>query len=46
MFTGIDHIDLIVEDPEKMAEFLKTVGFKEIRHNVEARGSIELRFPG
>ena len=46
MFTGIDHIDLIVEDPEKMAKFLMALGFKEIRHTVEARGSIELRFPG
>ena len=46
MFTGIDHINLIVEDPEKMAKFLIALGFQEIRHTVDTRGSIELRFPG
>lgn len=44
--TGIDHIDIVVRDPEAMGDFLQSVGFTLHRRTAEARGSIELRFPG
>lgn len=44
--SGIDHIDIVVRDPEAMAAFLESVGFTMHRRTAEARGSIELRFPG
>lgn len=46
MLNGIDHIDIVVEDPEQMATFLGGLGFVEVRRTSAARGSIELRFPG
>lgn len=45
-FQGIDHIDIVVEDPEKMTEFLISLGFVMVRRAPASRGSIELRFPG
>ena len=42
---SIDHIDIVVEDTEKMAEFLISIGFTMVR-KAEGRGSIEITFPG
>lgn len=42
---SIDHIDIVVEDTEKMAEFLISIGFTMVR-KAEGRGSIEVAFPG
>jgi len=41
----IDHIDIVVGDTVKMADFLISIGFKKVRE-AEGRGSIELAFPG
>lgn len=41
----IDHIDIVVQDPDKMADFLVSVGFKMLR-KAEGRGSVEVAFPG
>jgi 4-hydroxyphenylpyruvate dioxygenase-like putative hemolysin len=45
-FSGIDHIEINVNDMETMANFLKKVGFVETRRTGHTDGSIELRFPG
>lgn len=45
-FEGIDHIDIVVDDPEKMVEFLLKLGFEMVRRAPPSRGSIEVRFPG
>ena len=45
-FEGIDHIDVVVDDPEKMTEFLLALGFVMVRRAPASRGSIEIRFPG
>ena len=45
-FEGIDHIDVVVEDPEKMTEFFLALGFAMVRRAPASRGSIEIRFPG
>lgn len=45
-FTGLDHIDIVVDDIERMAEFLLSIGFSEIRRTDHNGGAIELRFPG
>lgn len=45
-FEGIDHIDIVVKDPEIMAAFLMRLGFAMVRRAPPSRGSIELRFPG
>lgn len=41
----LDHIDIVVRDTEKTAQFLETLGFARIRSSAE-RGSVELRLPG
>ena len=46
MFSGIDHIDMAVDDPARMAEFLKQLGFVELRWTEAGGGAVELRFPG
>lgn len=43
---SIDHIDVVVDDPRKMAEFLVSVGFTPVRETEGGRGSIEIAFPG
>lgn len=43
---GIDHIDIVVQDPEKMADFLVSIGFKLVRKTDHGGGSIEVAFPG
>jgi catechol 2,3-dioxygenase-like lactoylglutathione lyase family enzyme len=45
-FEGIAHIDVVVDDPEKMTEFLFALGFEMVRRAPANRGSIEIRFPG
>jgi catechol 2,3-dioxygenase-like lactoylglutathione lyase family enzyme len=42
----LDHIDIVVADPQVMAQYLETLGFQRIRETAGGRGSIELRFPG
>ncbi|MES2291103.1 MAG: VOC family protein [Pseudomonadota bacterium] len=42
---SVDHIDIVVNDPSVMADFLVSIGFKPVRE-AEGRGSIELAFPG
>lgn len=46
LISGLDHIDIVVEDTERMAGFLTALGFTVIRRTAGTRGSIELRFPG
>jgi catechol 2,3-dioxygenase-like lactoylglutathione lyase family enzyme len=44
--SGIDHIEINVDDLDKMVEFFKKVGFVETRRTGHTGGSVELRFPG
>lgn len=44
--TGLDHIDIVVDDPEAMAGFFERAGFTINRRTEHGGGSIELRFPG
>ena len=44
--SGIDHIEINVDDLEKMVAFFKRVGFTETRRTEHTEGSVELRFPG
>jgi catechol 2,3-dioxygenase-like lactoylglutathione lyase family enzyme len=46
MLTGIDHIDIAVEDLEKWTAFLEAVGFTVIKRTSHGGGSVELKFPG
>ncbi len=46
MFVGLDHLDIAVENPEAMADFLISLGFVELRRIASRGGTIELRFPG
>jgi catechol 2,3-dioxygenase-like lactoylglutathione lyase family enzyme len=43
---GLDHVDIVVGNPDEMAMFLAAVGFKVIRRTGGVRGSIEMSFPG
>lgn len=43
---SIDHIDIVVEDPRQMADFLVSIGFTHVRETEGGRGSIEVAFPG
>lgn len=45
-FTALDHIDLVVEDVQKLSTFLISLGFSELRRTDHNGGAIELRFPG
>lgn len=42
---AIDHIDVVVDDPKAMADFLVSIGFALVRE-MHSRGSIEVAFPG
>lgn len=44
--SGLDHIDIVVADPEVMAAFFVRAGFTIHRRTEHGGGSIELRFPG
>lgn len=44
--TGLDHVDLVVADPEQMASFLAGAGFTVLRRTEGGRGSVEMTFPG
>ena len=44
--SGLDHIDIVVSDPELMASFFERAGFTIHRRTDHGGGSIELRFPG
>nr|WP_314257478.1 VOC family protein [uncultured Devosia sp.] len=44
--SGLDHIDIVVADPEAMAAFFVQAGFTIHRRTAHGGGSIELRFPG
>jgi 4-hydroxyphenylpyruvate dioxygenase-like putative hemolysin len=46
MLTGIDHIDIAVDDLEKWTSFLESIGFSVLRRTSHGGGSVELRFPG
>lgn len=46
ILEGIDHIDIVVSDPEAMARFFIAAGFSEHRRTNHGGGSVELRFPG
>jgi glyoxylase I family protein len=45
-FAGIDHIDITVESPQVIADFLISLGFSVVRRTDHGGGAIELRFPG
>lgn len=44
--TGIDHIDIVVDDVPTMSAFFEAVGFSVIRETAHGGGAVELRFPG
>src|SRR5271154_3180803 len=44
--TFIDHIDMVVDDPQRMADFLTSIGFTLKRKIGGTRGSYEVAFPG
>jgi catechol 2,3-dioxygenase-like lactoylglutathione lyase family enzyme len=44
--TGLDHIDIVVDDVAQMRAFFETVGFAVIRETDHGGGAVELRFPG
>jgi catechol 2,3-dioxygenase-like lactoylglutathione lyase family enzyme len=46
MLTGIDHIDIAVDDLEKWTNFLEAIEFSVLRRTSHGGGSVELRFPG
>jgi catechol 2,3-dioxygenase-like lactoylglutathione lyase family enzyme len=46
MLTGIDHIDIAVEDLNKWTNFFEQIGFTVIRRTDHGGGSVELSFPG
>jgi glyoxylase I family protein len=46
MLGQIDHIDIVVADPQAMASFLESLGFVRLRDTGGGRGSVELRCPG
>jgi catechol 2,3-dioxygenase-like lactoylglutathione lyase family enzyme len=46
MLTGIDHIDIAVDDLEQWTAFLEAIGFAVIRRTSHGGGSVELHFPG
>ena len=43
---SLDHIDIVVENPRKMAEFFISIGFKLVRTLEHGGGAVELAFPG
>lgn len=43
---GLDHIDLVVGNPEEMAAFMERAGLSVLRRTGDGRGSIEMTFPG
>ena len=45
-FTALDHIDIVVQDPDTMADYFISLGFTEIRRTDHNGGAVELRFPG
>ena len=44
--SGIDHIEMNVDNLDEMVSFLKKAGFTETRRTEHTDGSVELRFPG
>jgi catechol 2,3-dioxygenase-like lactoylglutathione lyase family enzyme len=46
MLTGIDHIDIAVDDLELWTNFLQAIGFTVIQRTDHGGGSVELKFPG
>jgi len=46
MIKGIDHLEVVTRDVEAMAEFLKKLGFKEVRRTDHHGLAIEVRPPG
>lgn len=44
--TGIDHIDMIVEDVEASAKFYESLGFKRVTTPGFTGNGVQLRFPG
>lgn len=44
MLSGLDHIDLVSEDPEKMAEFFVSLGFTRLGDIPS--GGVKVLFPG
>jgi catechol 2,3-dioxygenase-like lactoylglutathione lyase family enzyme len=42
----IDHIDIVVENPQRMADFLVSVGFRLVRNLDHGGGAVEVAFPG
>lgn len=46
MLLRFHHIDLAVRDLEEFAEFLKTLGFEEVRRTEHGGAAIEMRLPG
>ena len=50
MFAGLDHVELVVEDPQRMADFLVPLGFTIMGRKPDQqgghKGTIKVRFPG
>lgn len=43
---SLDHIDIVVENPQQMADFLVSIGFKLVRKLEHGGEAVELAFPG
>jgi catechol 2,3-dioxygenase-like lactoylglutathione lyase family enzyme len=43
---SLDHIDIVVENPQKMANFFVSIGFKLVRKLDHGGDAVELAFPG
>jgi catechol 2,3-dioxygenase-like lactoylglutathione lyase family enzyme len=43
---SLDHIDIVVENPQQMADFFVSIGFKLVRKLEHGGEAVELTFPG
>ena len=46
MLKRVDHIEIVVQDLEAMAEFFQKMGFEVIRRTEHHGGAVELKLPG
>ncbi len=46
MITGIDHIEIIVDDLDAYVEFFQHMGFKVLARTTHHGGSVEVQLPG
>jgi len=46
MVTGIDHIEIIVDDLDAYVEFFQNLGFEVLARTTHHGGSVEVKLPG